>query len=77
MDNKQINIVWCDDNIDSFDNEHYHEQLARHNCVMLEKAKSSEELKKILTEKKDYIDAVIVDFNVGSSEIYPDKRTAS
>ena len=43
MDNKQINIVWCDDNIDSFDNEHYHEQLARHNCVMLEKAKSSEE----------------------------------
>lgn len=77
MDNKQINIVWCDDNIDSFDNEHYHEQLARHNCVMLEKAKSSEELKKILTEKKDYIDAVIVDFNVGSSEIYPDKRTVS
>ena len=77
MNNKQINIVWCDDNIDSFDNEHYHEMLAHHKCILYEKAKSSDELKKILTEKKDYIDAVIVDFNVGASELFPDKKSAS
>lgn len=77
MDNKQINIVWCDDAIDSFDNESYHELLSQHNCVLFEKAKSSDELKKILAEKKDYIDAVIVDFNVGSSDLFPDKESAS
>jgi hypothetical protein len=51
--------------------------MAHHKCILYEKAKSSDELKKILSEKKDYIDAVIVDFNVGASELLPNKKSAS
>ncbi len=77
METKQINVVWFDDGIDDLDNDNNRILFNHHHCVLYAKAKTADELKKILEDKKKYIDAVIVDFNAGRSESFPDEDTAS
>lgn len=77
MKNKCINVVWCDDNIDSLYNESREELFANHNCYLYKRAKTANELKNILKEDIDFIDAVIVDFNVGENEYIPKEMSAS
>lgn len=79
MGNKQINIVWCDDKVDSYDNDGNRETFARHNCRLFEKVKTSDALKKFLDDNKEkrFIDAVIVDFNVGDKFETPAEYSAS
>lgn len=74
---KMINIVWCDDNIDTLYNENIEELFARHNCKLFRKAKTARDLKKIFEESFLDIDAVIVDFNVGETELIPANDSAS
>ncbi len=77
MKNNVINVVWCDDNIESLYNESRKELFANHNCYLYKKAKTVNELKDILKEDKEFIDAVIVDFNVGENELIPKEMSAS
>lgn len=73
MENKLIRIVWCDDIVDKYANdESYQERFKYYNCVLYQKARTSNELETILKEKKDCIDAVIVDFNVDNSNLTPE-----
>ena len=77
MENKLINVVWCDDAIDNHDNPDNQELFANHNCTLFKKARTSDELKKILTDEKGNIDAVIVDFNVSATDLIPGRDSAS
>lgn len=79
MGNKQINVVWCDDKVDSYDNDSNREMFARHNCRLFKKAKTSDQLKTILNDNKGkgLINAVIVDFNVSDEFETPREDTAS
>ena len=77
MKNNVINVVWCDDNIESLYNESRKELFANHNCYLYKKAKRVNDLKDILKEDKEFIDAVIVDFNVGENEFIPKEMSAS
>lgn len=74
---KRINIVWCDDSIDTIWDNNVSDLFAIHNCHLLKKTKTSQELKKILEDPKVYVDAVIVDFNVGESDQIPASDSAS
>lgn len=74
---KRVNVVWCDDNIDTLLTESVLYSFERHNCHLFKKAKTSKELKAILEEYKRDIDAVIVDFNMGESEKIPAVDSAS
>ena len=76
MDTKQINIVWCDDKIDTLYDESKRECFSRYNCALVGKAKNSNQLEEILRNKKGCIDAVIVDFNVGENTLAPDEDNA-
>ena len=77
MARKRINVVWLDDNIDKLDNESTKRLFESHDCVLFKKAKTSDELSSILKEFKSFIDAVIVDFNVGKSTLVPDINSAN
>ena len=74
---KQINIVWCDDNIENVANKTKQEKFALHGCNIFRTAKTSNELKEILSANENYIDAVIVDFNMSDSKQIPGKEEAS
>ena len=76
METKQINVVWFDDQVDKLEEKNI-ELFKYHHCVLYAKAKTSDELEQILKDKRKYIDAVIVDFNVSSSDLFPDKESAS
>lgn len=76
MKNKLINVVWCDDAVEKYDNPDYHKLFDNHNCVLFRKAKTSNELRTILADERDNIDAVIVDFNVSDTELIPDSNSA-
>ena len=73
---KQINIVWCDDNIDNLVNETKRELFALYECNIFKTAKTSNELKEILSAYKNQIDAVIVDFNMSDSKLIPEEHEA-
>lgn len=76
MESKQINIVWCDDNIDHLYDNLMDDKFKNHHCYLLDRAKSSEELRRILEDKMVFIDAIIVDFNLGKDTTTPDKESA-
>ena len=44
--------------------------------MLYRKARTSEELRNILSEDKGFIDAVIVDFNMSDTNLVPSKDTA-
>jgi len=71
MENRIINIVWCDDKIDTLYNESTRESFEYYNCKLFKKAHTSEELSTILKEHRDLIDAVIVDFNMSDKDLIP------
>ena len=71
MENQIINIVWCDDKIDTLYNESIREAFEYYNCKLFKKAHTSEELSTILKEHRDLIDAVIVDFNMSDKDLIP------
>lgn len=74
---KQINVVWCDDNIDNLTKSMtLKEMFNDHHCQIYETAKTSEQLLNILQNKKNFIDAVIVDFNMDKINESPDKDKA-
>jgi hypothetical protein len=77
MEARLINIVWCDDKIDTLDNEVNQELFAQKNCCLYKKAKTSDELKNILNDYRQNVDAVIVDFNLGESSPIPGETSAS
>lgn len=77
MEKKLINVVWCDDNIDRLDTEDNKYLFSYHNCVLFKKAKTSDALKDILTDYRNQIDAVIVDFNMGDKDLIPGRESAS
>lgn len=77
MDSKLINVVWCDDKIDILDNEDNQISFRYHNCVLFKKARNTDELKAILTDYRNQIDAVIVDFNMSDKDLIPGRETAS
>lgn len=74
---KQINVVWCDDNIELLANKTQKETFARHDCRIFRTAKTSNKLKEILATYENFIDAVIVDFNMSDSKEIPGKGDAS
>lgn len=70
-----INIVWCDDKIESLrQNENTFNDFG---CRIIDTAVTSDKLKKILNEKKALIDAVIVDFNLSKSSDIPYENEAT
>ena len=77
MENKQINVVWCDDNIEELNDEMTQDLFKSYNCVVYKTAKTTSQLKLILEEHKKTIDAVIVDFNMSDTELTPGNETAS
>lgn len=77
MENKQINVVWCDDNIEELNDEMTQDLFKNYNCVVYKTAKTTSQLKLILEEHKKTIDAVIVDFNMSDTELTPSNETAS
>ena len=70
-----INIVWCDDKIESL--RHNEKTFNDFGCRIIDTAVTSDKLKKILNEKKALIDAVIVDFNLGKSSDIPYENEAT
>lgn len=76
METKQINIVWCDDNIDTLYNEGMKEKFQNHNCHLLAMAKCSDELIGKMADNKGFVDAIIVDFNLGKDTTTPSKEKA-
>ena len=74
--NKKINIVWCDDKIDGLVKTS-RELFEEHHCYIYRTAKTSEQLKNILATSENFIDAVIVDFNMGDTDEIPVNETAS
>lgn len=76
METKQINIVWCDDNIDTLYNEGMKEKFQNHNCHLLARAKCSDELIGKMADNKGFVDAIIVDFNLGKDTTTPSKEKA-
>ena len=70
MKKRIINIVWCDDKIESL-REDKESTLNDYGFRIIDTALTSDELKRILKEKKASIDAVIVDFNLGKSSYIP------
>ena len=72
-----INVVWCDDAIDVLNTEENRELFALHNCRIFKTAKNSYQLKEILEEHKNFIDAVIVDFNMSDKDLIPSNTSAS
>ena len=72
--NKNINIVWCDDQIDLLIDE-IQEILNDHNCSVI-KTKTAQEMINVLKENQNLIDAVIVDFNLGQRNAIPDREQA-
>ncbi|MBO4871685.1 MAG: hypothetical protein J5565_06870 [Muribaculaceae bacterium] len=77
MENKRINVVWCDDAIDRLYDEDIEELFLTHNCILFRKARTSEELKIILKDYRNQIDAVIVDLNMGRTELTPSEEEAT
>lgn len=71
---KHINIAWLDDQIDILarDNE---ELFKTKNCYIKYKAKTAEQLQSFLDEHRDMVDAVIVDFEVDSTN--PNAETST
>lgn len=74
--NKKINIVWCDDEIDTLLTEETLSIFDKHGCHILETTKTAGELKKFLNENENIVDAVIVDLNLGKGNSTPDKKQA-
>lgn len=77
MDIKKINVVWCDDAIDTLNTKTNKELFNSHNCHLFKTAHNSDELKTTLDQFKDYVDAVIVDFNMGEKNLTPGNNEAS
>ena len=75
--NKKINVVWCDDKIEDLVKTSIPETFEDHNCHIYQTAKTSEQLKSILATYENFIDAVIVDFNMGDTDEVPDRENAS
>lgn len=73
----KINIIWCDDKIDSLWNEDTKILFDRYDCNLFKTAKKANELLEKLEKNKDFIDAVIIDFNIDEKSDIPDKETAS
>ena len=71
---KQINIAWLDDQIDIFarDNEEF---FKSNNCFIKYKAKTAEQLQSFLDKHRGMVDAVIVDFEVDSTN--PNAETST
>lgn len=71
---KHINIAWLDDQIDILarDNEEF---FKTNNCFIKFKAKTAEQLQSFLDEHRDMVDAVIVDFEVDSTN--PNAETST
>ena len=76
MKQRLINVVWLDDKVNILAQQNA-ELFSTHNCIIYKKAKTAEELFTILNEFKDFIDAVIVDFNVDSKSEIPTDTSAS
>lgn len=76
MKQRLINVVWFDDKVDILTQQNA-ELFSTHNCIIYKKAKTAEELFTVLNEFEDFIDAVIVDFNVDSKSQIPTDTSAS
>ena len=77
MESKLINVVWCDDKIDTLFDESSKELFSIKNCQLYKKAKTGDELLHILKDDNLNIDAVIVDFNLGRDSLVPESESAS
>lgn len=73
---KNINVVWCDDNVERWSDVNKLGLFDKYGCTLFKTARSSDELKTILHDYQKYIDAVIVDFNLGQEEIVPEEYSA-
>ena len=71
-----INVVWCDDNIDGLNSDANRELFNSHKCRIYKTAKTAKQLVEILKDK-NFIDAVIVDFNMSDEDLIPSNTTAS
>lgn len=72
-----INVVWCDDRIDSFFDESLQKLFDNNGLNLLAKAKTSNELIEYLIVNRNLVDAVIIDFNVSEDAIVPEEKEAS
>lgn len=73
---KKINIVWCDDEIDTLLTEETSSIFDKHGCHILETTKTADELISFLKGNENIVDAVIVDFNLGKGNPIPNEKQA-
>lgn len=73
---KKINIVWCDDQIDTLLTEEVSSIFDESRCHILKTTKTAGDLIKFLKENENIVDAVIVDLNLGKGNPTPDKKQA-
>ena len=76
MENKRINVVWCDDKFNSVCNEDVRQRFEDEGLDVIKGVTTARELEKYLEAEKDIVDAVIVDFNLGEYEEVPEEKSA-
>lgn len=76
MGNKRINVVWCDDKFNSVCNEDVRQRFEDEGLDVIKGVTTARDLEKYLEDKKDIVDAVIVDFNLGEYEEVPEEKSA-
>jgi len=71
------NIIWADDDIDAL-KDRYEKRFTKNGLSIIGIAHNGEELEQQLSEKRDFVDAVIVDANFNETEVdIDDERDTS
>lgn len=71
MNTNVYNIIWADDDIDALE-KRYERRFNDNHLFIIGRAHNGEELERVLSEKINYVDAVIVDANFNESEVSVD-----
>ena len=77
MSTNVYNIIWADDDIDAL-KDRYEKRFTKNGLSIIGIAHNGEELEQQLSEKIDFVDAVIVDANFNETEVdIDDERDTS
>lgn len=71
MNTNVYNIIWADDDIDALE-KRYERRFNDNHLFIIGRAHNGEELERVLSEKINYVDAVIIDANFNESEVSVD-----
>ena len=71
MNTNVYNIIWADDDIDALE-KRYERRFNDNHLLIIGRAHNGEELERVLSEKINFVDAVIIDANFNESEVSVD-----